>query len=525
MWFATPSGVSRLAQGRWQSYSTYEGLPANDVNTLAVDSTGVLWLGTANGLAFADGRGVHVPGNLPILLQDSVVGLAPDARGSLWITTTTHVLRASRDKLLRGDHTDAEVREYGLADGLHSLEGVRRYRSAVTDPGGRVWLALGRGLSMIDPSHAVSGSAPAIAHIESASSDGATVESQRAGADSGRPPAAHLHLCRVSLPSRSASGSAIASTATIAIGARRSPRGDQLHEPRCRGDYRFRVMASNSEGEWTPVEAAVSVVIDPRFWQRPWFQLACAALIVLASAAAYRLRIHQVARRLNERFEERLAERTRIAQDLHDTLLQGFVSASMQLHVAAGHVPADSAARPSLDRVLQPDGPRHRGGPQRRAWPALARHGRRPRAGVLPHSAGARRRRHGGLPRHCRRAPAAAASDYPRRGCTVSGGGVVNAVRHSGAQKIEIEIDYAAAHVRMLVRDDGCGIDADVLKSGREGHWGLSGMRERADRIGARFKVWSRAAAGTEVELLVPGRVAFQPLSPEGPGGQGAAGS
>ena len=88
---------------------------------------------------------------------------------------------------------------------------------------------------------------------------------------------------------------------------------------------------------------------------------------------------------------------------------------------------------------------------------------------------------------------------------------VVNAVRHSGAQKIEVEIDYALAHVRILVRDNGGGIDEQVLRSGRDGHWGLSGMRERADRIGARLKVWSRAAAGTEIELLVPGQVAFQP--------------
>ena len=82
------------------------------------------------------------------------------------------------------------------------------------------------------------------------------------------------------------------------------------------------------------------------------------------------------------------------------------------------------------------------------------------------------------------------------------------------AQKIEVEIDYAAAQVRVLVRDDGRGIDEQVLRSGRDGHWGLSGMRERAERIGARLKVWSRAGAGTEIELVVPGHVAFQPAGP-----------
>jgi signal transduction histidine kinase len=88
---------------------------------------------------------------------------------------------------------------------------------------------------------------------------------------------------------------------------------------------------------------------------------------------------------------------------------------------------------------------------------------------------------------------------------------LVNAFRHSGATEIAMEIEYAVNHLRILVRDNGCGIDPQVLNSGREGHWGLSGMRERADRIGVRLRVLSRADAGTEVELSVPSRIAFEP--------------
>jgi signal transduction histidine kinase len=87
---------------------------------------------------------------------------------------------------------------------------------------------------------------------------------------------------------------------------------------------------------------------------------------------------------------------------------------------------------------------------------------------------------------------------------------VVNAFRHSGGSRVEMELEYSARHVRMLVRDDGKGIDEQVLRTGRDGHWGLSGMRERAQRIGAGFQVWSRFGAGTEVELSVPSHVAFQ---------------
>jgi len=87
---------------------------------------------------------------------------------------------------------------------------------------------------------------------------------------------------------------------------------------------------------------------------------------------------------------------------------------------------------------------------------------------------------------------------------------LVNAFRHAAARSIDVEVAYLANRLRLLVRDDGRGIDPQVLRSGLDGHWGLSGMRERAERIGARLKVLSRAADGTEVELSVPRRVAFQ---------------
>jgi signal transduction histidine kinase len=86
---------------------------------------------------------------------------------------------------------------------------------------------------------------------------------------------------------------------------------------------------------------------------------------------------------------------------------------------------------------------------------------------------------------------------------------LVNAFRHAKAGAIEVEVEFAHGHVRLLVRDDGVGIDPRVLESGREGHWGLPGMRERAERIGSRLRVWSREGAGTEIELSVPAGIAF----------------
>jgi signal transduction histidine kinase len=87
---------------------------------------------------------------------------------------------------------------------------------------------------------------------------------------------------------------------------------------------------------------------------------------------------------------------------------------------------------------------------------------------------------------------------------------LVNAFRHARATSVEVQLEYSIKQFRILVRDNGLGIDPQVLQSGREGHFGLSGMRERAERIGARLKVWSRAETGTEVELTVPGHIAYQ---------------
>jgi signal transduction histidine kinase len=87
---------------------------------------------------------------------------------------------------------------------------------------------------------------------------------------------------------------------------------------------------------------------------------------------------------------------------------------------------------------------------------------------------------------------------------------LVNAFRHSRAKHIEVEVEYAVSQFRVLVRDDGRGIDSQVLESGREGHWGLPGMRERAEAIGGRLMVWSRAGSGTEIELSLPGHLAFE---------------
>ena len=256
---------------------------------------------------------------------------------------------------------------------------------------------------------------------------------------------------------------------------------------------------------------AVAIVDGrPPFWHTWWFRLSLFLVALFALFALYRWRLHQLNTQLTLRFEERLAERTRIAQDLHDTLLQGFVSASMQLHVANDHLADDSPAKPLVGRVMKlmaqvidegrdaVRGLRSTSGNIDALDTAFSRAGQEFGNNVVKDY----RVIVEGAPRELH--PIIRDEAY-----RIGREALANAFRHSHANKIEIELDYSTKHLRILVRDDGAGIDQQVLQTGKDGHWGLAGMRERAENIGARLKVWSRTNAGTEVELLIPSHVAF----------------
>src|SRR5207249_4631153 len=141
MWFATPAGLNGLSKDSWQVYTHGDGLPSDNVFCLLEDSTGVLLIGTAEGLAFRDSQGIRVPVKVPALLQEAILGLEQDRNGSLWVATSNHVLRVNRSKLLNGTLSEGDLREYGVADGLRGFAGVRRHRSVIADPAGRIWFS------------------------------------------------------------------------------------------------------------------------------------------------------------------------------------------------------------------------------------------------------------------------------------------------------------------------------------------------------------------------------------------------
>ena len=263
-----------------------------------------------------------------------------------------------------------------------------------------------------------------------------------------------------------------------------------------------------------PGGGVVAVAIregEPVFWLRWWFLLLCVLACLPAILAVYSYRLHRKTRRLHLRFEERLADRTRVAQELHDTLLQGVISASMQLHVAVDRLPDDLQAKPALTHVLQ-------------VMSQVLEEGRnalqRLRASAnsdshdFDQAFSQIRQEFSG---HQQTAFQITVRGHPRplhplirdEIYRIGREALVNAFHHSQARRITVEVEYKANQLRVIVRDDGCGISPQVLRSSDKGYRGLSGMREGAERIGARLKLRSRKALGTKIELSVPGHVAY----------------
>ena len=265
-------------------------------------------------------------------------------------------------------------------------------------------------------------------------------------------------------------------------------------------------------GEGSGVLAVAIVKGEPAVWRRWWFLLLCALAALSGLLALYSYRLRQSASQLSLRFEERLAERTRISQELHDTLLQGVISASMQLHVAVDRVPEDLPAKASLTHVLQVM--RQVLDEGRSALLRLSSSGSGDCQDIEQAFSSIRNEFDAhqlidfrviveGRPRPLH--PIIRDEVY-RIGRQV----LVNDFRHSHAKLIEVEVQYRTRRLHIIIRDDACGIDPQELRFAGEDYRGLAALRRRAELIGARLRVRSHGANGSEVQLSVPGDIAFQ---------------
>jgi PAS domain S-box-containing protein len=296
MWFATPTGLSSFSNGRWRTYTPVDGLPSPEVNCLFEDSSGTLWSGTSAGLASFGSNHFQVPNESPDVLRQQIVGMAEDKSGRFWIATSSHVLRVPRDRLLSGIVKAADVREYGQADGLKSTEGVKRSRSVVSDSGGRIWFSLSGGLSVVNPSHIADNSVPALPHIEAITVDNTNAKLAASVRIPPSPRRITFEYTGVSLavPGRIRfryflegfdSGWSQPVAAREAVYTNLGP-----------GPYRFRLVASNSEGLWNGPETAIALNVAPAYYQTYWFRLLCVAVFLAFLWGLHQLRVQQLRR-------------------------------------------------------------------------------------------------------------------------------------------------------------------------------------------------------------------------------------
>jgi ligand-binding sensor domain-containing protein/signal transduction histidine kinase len=511
----TPSGLAQFKNERWTSYNTHDGLPPGAIESLFLDGSATLWIGTSRGIAFLRDGSVHVPLGAPTALYGDILGIA-EKNGWLWIATSDHILRVKCSALLKQAYSDGDYREFGISDGLPSVEGVGRSPSVQLDNRGNIWFFLKQGISFLPASAFTNPAFPVTTRIDGMLVDGkyvATVD--RVSISSGR----HRLTFRYA-------GINVSNPEAVRYHYRLTDVDSVWSDPTllrevdftnvAPGRFEFQVAASNPDGVCSANGAAIAFEVEPSILQTRWFQVASVAMLALLALGVYQLRVQQLHRQFNIGLEARVNEQTRIARDLHDTLLQTLHGLLFQFQAVRNLLPRrpEDAMR-SLDDAID------------ETERALAES--RDAIQGLRSEATARENLADLLTITMQQLTAAAEGTAPifdlieegeRRSlstatkneiCRIALEILRNAFRHSNATRIEAEIRHDNQILRLRIRDNGRGIDPVVLKEGgRPGHWGLRGIRERAERIGSQLDFWSESGAGTEVQLTVPAAVAYE---------------
>ena len=283
------------------------------------------------------------------------------------------------------------------------------------------------------------------------------------------------------------------------------------------GKYRFRVMASNNDGIWNEAGAEIDFDVDPAFYRTPWFLVLSAAATLVLLVSAYRLRLKRAQAKIHMLYEERMRERTRIGHELHDTLLQNISGLALQLDRWSKVVKDPPSAKQGL-RELRRDAEDWLHEARELLWDLRSQNEGEGDFAQAVRQIGEQVLGAGSVP--CRIVVSGDQPVLPARTRTnllrIVHEGVRNAMRHSGATEIRIEIAYGAAYLlRVRVTDNGRGFDP-ALASSVSGHWGLSTMRERTRLIGGQFELRAATGQGAEIEITIPNPTAKKPLDADG---------
>jgi signal transduction histidine kinase/ligand-binding sensor domain-containing protein len=517
LWLATGDG-----QLFHYDVDTDRSRPPVDIRALGM--TAAIFPGAELVLGGENGTGIVRDGALSMLraadpnVLRNVSGLVVTTDGDRWLNGAAGLVHVRAPDWARSAADPALPLRYELFDGLDGYPGravfENRLPSAWSADGRMLWLVTTGGVVRIDTANLERNRIAPIPVILSLSTDKASV----AGDAPGHPPirlAPGTERLRIDytapslrMPERVRFETMLEGVDTDwqDAGTRRTASYTSVKP----GDYVFRLRAINEDGVRSTAEAVLPFAVEPTFRQTAWFKLLAAAALAMLLVLAYRYRVRYLTRRVTERLHVRMAERERIARTLHDTFLQTVQSLLLRVDAIAAGLPKDDSTRRQLETVLD-----HAGsalGEGREQLQELRSGGGEALEDLLDGTVGQLRTVHPGITiglrtegqrRRVRPEVAGEAAAIAREA-------LHNACIHAAAGQVRAVLAYAAGSLALSVSDDGRGIDGEVLRKGAaDGRWGLVGMRERAQRIGAALEIAEGSEGGTVVRLTVPAARAY----------------
>lgn len=510
----TDNRLARISGDSIQLFTAANGIDVGTVTALHARASR-LWVGGDVGLGLFDG--MRHQGLLPRSCQpfSAVSGIVETASGDLWIFRRNALSRIRQiDQVLQ--QLTSQDRVPCESFGTHELpaptpQQLRPLPSLIAAGDGRLWLAAYEGLAWLDPGRIGTESlAPPRAYI-------GYIITYEGGTDCWRPCTLPVHTRDLMFRFGAIS---TASPEWVRFKYKLEGQDEQWtrtlrHEANYTnlspGTYRFQVAASNWDAEaGEPI--SIEFNIPPAFYQTTWFRALCVLAALFLLAWFVRIQVRRANARLRARMEDRMRERERIARELHDTLLQGIQALVLRFQGVAARIPANEPARDMMERALdladdvisegrdRVNDLRDSNSSPENLIQQIARVGKE----ILEESpVGFAVTVHG--------KPRALHPIVREEAFLIAREALANAHRHARPRTVEVTVFYERPALRISIRDDGLGIDDEVLHAGgREKHWGLRGMRERATRIRGRVEIWSRAGAGTEIELRVPASMAYR---------------
>jgi len=520
VWFGCRKEQLAVLDGdRETTFGPKDGLQVGNVE--AIYGRGAeIWIGGESGLQQFDHGRFHAIHAVDEESLRGISGIVETASGDLWLSGLggiVHLRRAEVLEALKNPAYQVRCERFDRRTGLPGLPSQYRFTpTAHEGTNGRLWFTVNNGVVWLDPTRASNKIPPPPVTIQSVSADDKGYALEQPQRFPARTSNIQISYAAVSLLNPEAIRFRYRLRETDQDWHNAGTSTSVSYRKLPPGSYHFVVNASDTSGVWSDKSAVAEFTILPAYYQTGWFRTLCLAAFLALLWAAYFVRVRQLSRQFDLTLDARVGERTRIARELHDTLLQSAHGVLLRFQTVSQLLPERPVeAKEKLDTVIdqtaefiteardQVQGLRTSTVQSNDLALAISTLGEELATDSPTHPSAAFRVAVEGEARNLH--PILRDEIYK-----IAAEALRNAFQHAQARQIEVEIRYDHTQFRLRVRDDGKGIDPAVSSGqGREGHFGLHGMRERATLIGGKLTVWSAVNTGSEVELRVPGSTAY----------------